>query len=156
VGSSNGTRTSQPLASERPGPLEAATATDRAIGADRTGSSATDERPTARVEKAPNARLATTAPGTRLGVDLLALDVRVIDTAALRLASDRSGRPRPFVAAEVGLTGSVGPLEVGPSALLRWPCLATRYQIRAEQDVLVLFRPWRLQPGAVLETAYAW
>jgi hypothetical protein len=90
------------------------------------------------------------------GVDLVALDVRVLDATLVRSLPDRRVAPRPFTGIEAGVRWRLGAFELALDALLRLLWLDTRYQVLDGERTLTLFSPWQLQPGAVLELGYVW
>lgn len=90
------------------------------------------------------------------GVDFVTLDTAVRDPTALRLLPDRRARPRGFVSGDIAGTYRLGAVELELAALLRWHLLHTSYQARDGDEVLVLFEPWRLQPGLSAGAAYVW
>jgi len=90
------------------------------------------------------------------GVDLVALDTVVRDPSALRLLPDRRARPRGFVSGDIAGTWRLGAVELELAALLRWQLAHTSYQARDGDERLVLFEPWRLQPGLSAGAAYVW
>jgi hypothetical protein len=90
------------------------------------------------------------------GVDLVTLDTVVRDPTALRLLPDRRARPRGFLSGDIAGTYRLGAVELELAALLRWQLLHTSYQASDGDDVLVLFEPWRLQPGLSAGAAYVW
>jgi hypothetical protein len=90
------------------------------------------------------------------GVDLVALDVRVIDPELVRSIPDRKVAPRPFSSLEAGVRYSLGSFELAADALLRWLWADTQYQVRAGERRLIVFQPWQLQPGALVELGYVW
>jgi hypothetical protein len=90
------------------------------------------------------------------GVDLVTLDTVVRDPTALRLLPDRRARPRGFLSGDIAGTYRLGAVELELAALLRWQLLHTSYQARDGDEVLVLFEPWRLQPGLSAGAAYVW
>lgn len=90
------------------------------------------------------------------GVDLVALDVRVIDRTLVRSLPDRRVPPRFFNGVEAGVRWHLGSFELAFDALARLLWNDTSYQVLDGQRALTLFQPWRLQPGAVLELGYIW
>lgn len=90
------------------------------------------------------------------GVDLIALDVRVIEPTLVRSVPDRRVAPRPFSGLEAGVRYGLGSFELAVDALVRWLWVDTPYQVRDGERALTVFQPWQLQPGAVLELGYIW
>jgi hypothetical protein len=90
------------------------------------------------------------------GVDLIALDVRVVDPELVRSLPDRRVAPRLFTGLEPGVRWRLGPIELALDALLRLLWFETRYQVRDGERALTVFSPWQVQPGAVLEVGYVW
>jgi len=90
------------------------------------------------------------------GVDLVALDVRVLDPELVRSIPDRNVAPRPFSSLEAGVRYGLGSFELAADALVRWLWANTQYQVRAGERRLIVFQPWRLQPGALVELGYVW
>lgn len=87
------------------------------------------------------------------GADFARVDVRVRDADEVRRLPF-SSRARPFVAGELGLQRRVWRLDVGASALVRWQLLASHYQVQDEEGLRTILRPWRLQPGALIEIGH--
>jgi hypothetical protein len=90
------------------------------------------------------------------GVDLVALDVRVIEPELARSLPGRDVAPRPFTGVEAGVRWRLGPVELALDALSRLLWLDTHYQVLDGSTTRTVFRPWRLQPGALLELGYVW
>jgi hypothetical protein len=90
------------------------------------------------------------------GVDLVALDVRVIDPELVRSIPDRRVAPRPFSSLEAGVRYGLGSFELAADALVRWLWADTQYQVRSGERRLIVFQPWQLQPGAIVELGYVW
>jgi hypothetical protein len=90
------------------------------------------------------------------GVDLIALDVRVIEPTLVRSVPDRHVAPRPFSGLEAGVRYGLGSFELAADALVRWLWVDTPYQVRDGERALTVFQPWQLQPGAVLELGCIW
>jgi hypothetical protein len=90
------------------------------------------------------------------GVDLVDLDVRVVDPTLVRSVPERRVAPRPFSGLEAGVRYDIGAFELACDALVRLLWADTRYQVRDGERRLTVFRPWQLQPGAVLELGYVW
>jgi hypothetical protein len=90
------------------------------------------------------------------GVDLVALDVRVIEPTLVRSVPDRHVAPRPFSGLEAGVRYGLGSFELAVDALVRWLWVDTPYQVRDGERTLTVFQPWQLQPGAVLELGCIW
>lgn len=67
-----------------------------------------------------------------------------------------SSQPRPFIGGELGVRRRIWQLDVGAAALLRWQLLASHYQVRDEDGPRTILRPWRLQPGALIEVGHSW
>jgi hypothetical protein len=89
------------------------------------------------------------------GADFARVDVRVRDADEARRLPF-SSRARPFIAGELGLQRRVWQLDVGASALARWQLLASHYQVQDEDGPRTILRPWRLQPGALIEVGHVW